>query len=453
MITFNENTTADGSTGFFNEAPAPSENANIGNTMTFSALPEDFRNLIEHIAKQRCVTQEVVGLTMLSIVGGIAGANAVIKMGGRTNRGNLYTMVVAPSGSGKSAPMEDLMQPVFAIDKELVDQYRDELAKWKEANKGNKQPTEKPKKNGIVGAYHTDASRCEMLYANQRGVIEFHDELTGLFRSVTGKYNESTESHLIGAYNNISIKCQTKTEDTIYNIATPCLSILGGIQPALLKEVIKPSFIHSGFLQRFIAVSFDGDDYDEDLCDGVSPVLLQWWDSIVHRIYRVYSTAVTYEPTPDVAAVYEEEYRKYRKACKGISKDTPEGEYRWNIQRKALYTVHRLCLLATLLRNINAIPAGAPYNVMPIEADTIRWAFSCVPYIVSEQMKIYQMICGEQAPKRKTDREFVREVTMFVKNRRPNITQKELADFFGMHKQNIHKYVSDIFKEGSKEVE
>ena len=96
------------------------------------------------------------------------------------------------------------------------------------------------------------------LYGNPKGILLWFEELTNLF-SIPCRYSSSGGgvSQFNDLYDGASIRISRKTgeicERDIF-IKRPFVGISGGIQPGVLARVVRPEFLESGFLQRFILV-------------------------------------------------------------------------------------------------------------------------------------------------------------------------------------------------------
>lgn len=96
------------------------------------------------------------------------------------------------------------------------------------------------------------------LYGNPKGILLWFEELTNLF-SIPSRYSSSGGgvSQFNDLYDGASIRISRKTgEDSERDlfIKRPFVGISGGIQPGVLARVVRPEFLESGFLQRFILV-------------------------------------------------------------------------------------------------------------------------------------------------------------------------------------------------------
>jgi DNA polymerase-1 len=96
------------------------------------------------------------------------------------------------------------------------------------------------------------------LQGNPKGVILWVEELNDLF-NIPSRYSSGggDVSRFNALYDGVSIRVSRKTgeirERDLF-LKKPFIAISGGIQPGVLARVVRPEFLESGFLQRFILV-------------------------------------------------------------------------------------------------------------------------------------------------------------------------------------------------------
>ena len=86
-------------------------------------LPIRFVEYCKHIAECRNVPLEVTLLSALTVAGAAIGGYVKLRMGAYVNNASLQTLIVASSTAGKSAPLDDIVEPLKVIDKDLIKRY------------------------------------------------------------------------------------------------------------------------------------------------------------------------------------------------------------------------------------------------------------------------------------------------------------------------------------------
>lgn len=93
----------------------------------------------------------------------------------------------------------------------------------------------------------------EILNENPGGVLLFRDELTGFFRNLEKRGRESDRAFYLESWNGDSSFTYDRIGRGTLHIASACISILGGIQPGPLTDLVRnlSGSGDDGLLQRF----------------------------------------------------------------------------------------------------------------------------------------------------------------------------------------------------------
>lgn len=411
-----------------------------------AGLPEAFVSFCRHVAERRNVPEDVVIMSALTIAGAAAGAYPAIYMGGYANKASLHTMIVAETASGKSEPLKDLMKPAEAIDQEYIREYNAKVEGYRAAltlAKGkSEEAVEKPKKLQFLCAAKSDAARVEFVCDNPRGGLQFRDELRALMKSLTAKNNEEGVEQMLEIMDCRSIKASTKTDITIHSASETFLAILGGIQPGVLRATFSGEFIDNGLLPRFCPVVFRKDDMAAST-EGIDEAQSKWWCGCFTSLRGLGNIVWTYKPSEEGKAAFAAAYEEARRNFPATDRGNRRREYERAAYSKAIITIHRLALIAHLLNIVDETPAY-PFAHPDIPADTIRWAFSCMPYLLHQRMEAYDLITGEEKPKPRTQREIIRDLAAECRRRGHELNQTKLAEATGIKRPNISGYLRNF---------
>lgn len=171
------------------------------------------------------------------------------------NYSQLWIMIVARSGVGKTKPLHIAFQPVLEADKHNWDIYCREKNEYDRKIAAAKQ---KDKERLVPPVYRhrlvsdtTPEALFKKVYEND-GITIFRDELAGWFKDF-GRYAKSGEvQNYLSMFDNTPIQLSRKTDGHTF-IANPYLSIVGTIQPEVLKSVLKQEQMEfNGMAQRFL---------------------------------------------------------------------------------------------------------------------------------------------------------------------------------------------------------
>jgi hypothetical protein len=212
-------------------------------------LPPVLRNMVIGVQKtiglKDCSTPAV---TALAVVSSIIGASCKIKRkADYMQPAHIYTAIIQRSGGAKSPAIEIFLEPLqkkqnenIAKWKRRVSKYESYLQKWKELPKikqGNCPLAPKPPKRFYVGDITIEALG-QKLEENPQGLLLYSDELDSFFGGMQRYNNGRDLPHYIEIHNGKPLTIDRKTSGLI-SIPNPSLSIISGIQPAILQQQLK----------------------------------------------------------------------------------------------------------------------------------------------------------------------------------------------------------------------
>lgn len=229
-------------------------NGNYVGEFPIWGLPKVVQDMIHHGAEVYGVPKDFFGTYIFSAICAGLRKNAVLK-NKYTNYAQLWTMVVASSGIGKSEPLKIVFAPLHKRDKLMYEQYKDDLIQWKadcieaKNNKGVEPP--RPTLNQSLISDTTPEALFQALDRNS-GLTLCRDELSGWFAD-QGRYAQSGEvGHYLSSFGNSQIQINRKGGEPQL-IEDPYLGVVGSIQPEVLKECISSKkMVANGFISRFI---------------------------------------------------------------------------------------------------------------------------------------------------------------------------------------------------------
>jgi len=217
---------------------------------------------ILNISKCKQCPIEVVISAFIALAAGLVGRSRLIRIKkGWSEPGNYFLAIVAPSSTGKSPGQSAVFKPVYHMEKTSQDNYQKVLAEyeleiisWEKArNPGTPKP-QPPKKKDIILDDWTIESVAVSLSSNSKGVLLTRDELSGLLMDLDKYSGEkgSTKTKLMTAYDAKNPwKISRVNTDRDEYIPNPCISLYGGIQPAVVCKIFSDQDQFSGFLGRF----------------------------------------------------------------------------------------------------------------------------------------------------------------------------------------------------------
>lgn len=177
-----------------------------------------------------------------------------------TVRSNFWTVVIANSGTRKSAALKEATKPLRAVDKVKYDQYQLEMQAYEQAmedygnlSKTEKQTSEKPTPPVLAGYICQDITieKLAVRLQDKPSLLMVHDELNNFFGAFTRYSKDSTESQYLTLHD-----CGTIVVDRVHRGPTrvdeAMLGVTGGIQPAIFAKCMTGERHASGLAGRFL---------------------------------------------------------------------------------------------------------------------------------------------------------------------------------------------------------
>ncbi|GHT37551.1 hypothetical protein FACS189427_10640 [Planctomycetales bacterium] len=250
-----------------------------------------------------------------------------------------------------------------------------------------------PAKRLIVSDITIEAVAVK-LEENPHGLLLYRDELDGFFGDM-GKYNSGKdEPHYITIHNGSILTIDRKGNGLI-NVPRPCLSIIGGIQPTILKQRLAENlnYFHSGFIARFL-IAMPPFEAVRDNDNEIEDAVLHRWETLLKylRINRKLQEQdgkvipVIYSLSADASNVFRQ-YQHRHADLQEYETDglaTVEGKFATNCLRLAL-NLHVVKLSESAKADFTA----------PVSGETMRSACVIAEWFVNEAKRIYGHFAGE----------------------------------------------------------
>lgn len=374
------------------------------------AFPPQARTLIMEAADAFTVPPQVPAATLLALLSCMVGRTrrVEVKRGWREH-GNIWVVLVASSGLGKTPVMHAFFRPLEELEvcgfkewKAAMDRYNQEYADYSRAKKEERGPL--PRKPRRVQYYLDDSTveaLADALDENPRGVMWRVDELSGMLSSFD-KYSSSsreggTRARLLSAYDCQSWKSNRRNEEKNLHIPAACVSIFGGLQPGMLRKSFNGSDADSGFLPRFMFIRADRErpsTWSEKTLSLGSYALL---DMIVRHLSEfTLNRAENGEEAPYTVSLSPEAKKLFVEWFDALAREDWEAlaegandAIRQKLKGQAL----RLCLL---LHCLDAAICGGD-GLGPIAQDVMRRALLLADWVKENQFQTWTLLNDEGA--------------------------------------------------------
>ncbi len=295
--------------GDFSSAARQLAEEGYGSSFPEDVLPRALRELVSESSASIVCPPDFIAVPLLVAAGAALGNGLEIEIKPGWREGpNLYAAIIGKPGSKKSPALGQALKPLLAVQRDLkqehdhlVEVFKRESSHWEGQPKGERGP--KPESPNFPHLYTTDAT-SEALAAilqHSKGLLLMRDELVGWVRGMDmyrgGK--GADRQHFLSMWSRATIKVDRKHHEHPILVQRPCLAIVGGIQPDLIKDLADAAEREDGFLDRLLWVAPDSMD-DRFTREGIDPAIVDAVSAEFKRLYRLHqSSDAANEGTPE----------------------------------------------------------------------------------------------------------------------------------------------------------
>lgn len=245
-----------------------------------SHLSNEIQKYITNISEVYQVDKDMVTLAVYVATAVAAGSRVITFDGIYTNKLSLWAIVLGISGAGKSEFLNKVLEPILQRNIPLVEEYERAMAAWNGKGK-------EPEAHDFRIHSITLEALIEKINLNPDGLLLYRPELSGWVGGF-GKYNKDDSEYAtwIELWDGKSFPFHTKNgAKKLINAKDPVLSVVGGVQPHIMKRFAKADILGSGFLGRLLMVY-------PPLCypksapvERFNEIALEYWQDFLKGIY------------------------------------------------------------------------------------------------------------------------------------------------------------------------
>jgi len=229
-------------------------------------IPAPISTYVSKSAQAIGCDSALVALPMLASLAGAVGNAARLRIKkGWYEPCVIWSAVVGESGSNKSTGVSAGTRFINEHHKRKADEFRDLLVKfqkdretWKARNPGSKRSVEDPEPaephhDRILVSDATVEALARVLSKNHRGVLCVVDELAGLLRSFNAyKRGGGDAEKWLSMFRAEQVTIDRKIDLHPTIIPSASVSLTGGIQPGVMRELFSGVNTENGLLARFL---------------------------------------------------------------------------------------------------------------------------------------------------------------------------------------------------------
>ena len=388
-------------------------------------LPGVCAEMVRLVALNLRVPEGMPGSAVLSMLS--AGLGAGLHgcfLPGKETFPNLFVLLGARSGTGKSEVRRLCCKPLYEVDQEIREQWRTEqfgilkaesdLAKREARNlssqlKQTATDDERTKLQQQLAAIRAKQAQCEQQMREPQLLVEdvTVQRLAALLETnnevITSLSSEAGDAvnNLLGRYNKLE-----RTDESIYvktfsgdphnvdrqgkpsiRLKRPLMSLLWMVQPDKIKTLAdQPSLLNGGFLARCLFYESRAElAYLDDEETEVPLAVSTDYNGLIRSILRTYR-----QGSPQAVQVDDEARQLLRKYYNETVDDRRAGE---GLDSFAARHAEQACRIALCL---HAARHGANAHTVQLDAATTRDAITLAKWFAGEQSAIFRRLIAQK---------------------------------------------------------
>jgi hypothetical protein len=413
MTTFRPITDAD-------SAREPSPIGNSDTPFPLHALPPGIRAYIEAVTRQNGIPVELAAATALSVLSAATGSGIRLNSGsGRRLTPNVYFLVGARSGLGKSVTYNQMAAP-------LIDEQARVIEAWKRAK--DEAEGEPPPFPAFVVSNATSEAVARALSVNPgNAAAVMSPDARGAIGILEGRYAKNGGMDLdlyLSAFSGDAMTYLRRGSEC-FTIKAPCLTVFFAVQPDKLTDLCaNPEFLESGLAARFLMVRCGGASGDEGA--EVENGIVGQWEGIVREALELRAAA-----DADAVIDLDGDAMEIRKALAADQKrmlresKTPALD---SLMSRVAEQAQRIALLMHVARNGRRAPE------FPVSADEMRGGEAVARWFLPKAAELLAPATTAAAEK---DRQKVLRV--FAEKGVKQITARILRSNHGIFEETVER--------------
>ena len=375
--------------------------------------------LVEAMAKEVCVTvlvpERLAGCCALGILSASIGAGLEIQSASnRVTRANLYILISAESGAGKSTAFRHMAKPLSAFEQERIMSWRENDRADLQSRRDLLEVDIHEAKKAYGKEHHIDAGEelkqyeAEMealtqrlhepclvveditterlavvLSQNNETIASLSSDALSIVNILLGRYNKldrTDEGLYLKCYSGDPIRIARMSRESI-SLNSPCLTALWLTQPDKLQSLLdEKSLNEGGLIPRLLAC--------HTLCEPqeipenpacISTVTEKAYAGLIYSLlstYRLAPESFKLQPSPEALQALNDHYNAIVKRRRGELRDVGSCAARWNEQAWRI----AVCL--------HAGTHGSQAHEHPVALETAQRAIALADWFAEEQLRI-----------------------------------------------------------------
>ncbi len=266
--------------------------AKVSNSFPLEIFPVEIQKIIKETNKTLNFPIDFICSSLLFATSVAIGNSMKIKIKNEWVENTvLYLCLVANKGVNKTHPMKWALKPLRKLDEsnfgiflEKTKEYSTnmKLTKNEREEQGLDEPVKPFFEQCLVQDFTPEALNT-ILKLNKRGIGVSSDELSGWIGNFN-RYNKGSEEQMwLSSWSGQTIQVNRKSDDPIL-IPFPFISVMGTIQPAVLKIFAENNRAENGFLDRLLFACVEDLEKPYWSEEELNPDITESWNEILNKI-------------------------------------------------------------------------------------------------------------------------------------------------------------------------
>lgn len=364
----------------------------------------------------------------------------------------LWLVIVGKQGIGKTPSINNIVKPIKrANDKELR-KYKKDYKRYEEyealdkEEKKNSVKVEKPTKIQFIQTDITLEALVDCHENSKNSIGVFRDEIAGWIKDMNKYRAGSDVEHWLSSWSNESISLTRKTSKSS-NVESPCMSVIGGVQPSIFSQFYTDENKENGFIDRLLISypSLEVDEYNENEID--EDVYL-WYNDFIINLYNYVKGLIRYDEDGEILSQIVElnedakkEWIRIFNKITSLQNSDKENEYMKSMLPKQKSYIPRFALILHLFdlytsnRTDDKVNKQTMLNAEKLSEYFITMAKK-VKVDTIEKSEVKKVIYNNQNKTKK-------EQCIEILENNPNINKSDIADLLGVSRQMIYEYLKE----------
>lgn len=263
-------------------------------SMRSGMVPEIIENVAFEYAERNGFNRDALVMSMLTVASSVLPTD--IKVAAYNESDNkfiesirIWTANVGVAGSGKSPILKAVKGPMEEIEAEKRREFNEALEEYNSHTKEEQREMDRPIRERVMIPTDTSTESVQMAFAdNPDGLLGAYDELVTFFGSkarYSGKGNggeQTSRGFWLSTYDSSRFSLTRVNRAEIDCI--PSCSIVGGVQPTVLRDLLDEVSRNDGLVQRFNPVILP-DKMNPPNKDIKPKYPLTIYEQLIHQMY------------------------------------------------------------------------------------------------------------------------------------------------------------------------